>query len=77
MDGYGGPLCVCRPAGGALSAGAVQGRAPVFPVQSRRLSSAGEDAVGVEFAEVFAVLEVSVDQLEVDGTPQSFVVEVI
>ena len=36
----------------------------------------GEDAVGVEFVEVFAVLEVSVDQLEVDGTPQSFVVEV-
>ena len=35
-----------------------------------------EDAVGVEFVEVFAVLEVSVDQLEVDGTPQSFVVEV-
>ena len=37
---------------------------------------ADEDAVGVEFVEVFAVLEVSVDQLEVDGTPQSFVVEV-
>ena len=37
---------------------------------------ASEDAVGVEFAEVFAVLQVSVDQFGGGWTPQSFVVEV-
>ena len=46
-----------------------------FPAEQEIVLS-DEDAVGVEFVEVFAVLEVSVDQLEVDGTPQSFVVEV-
>ena len=46
-----------------------------FPPE-QEIVLAGEDAIGVEFVEVFAVLEVSVDQLEVDGTPQSFVVEV-
>ena len=46
-----------------------------FPPEQEIVLS-GEDAVRVEFVEVFAVLEVSVDQLEVDGTPQSFVVEV-
>lgn len=46
-----------------------------FPPE-QEIVLADEDAVGVEFVEVFAVLEVSVDQLEVDGTPQSFVVEV-
>ena len=46
-----------------------------FPPE-QEIVLAGEDAVGVEFVEVFAVLVVSVAQLEVDGTPQSFVVEV-
>ena len=46
-----------------------------FPAE-QEIVLADEDAVGVEFVEVFAVLEVSVDQLEVDETPQSFVVEV-
>ena len=45
-----------------------------FPAEQVVVLS-GEDAVGVEFVEVFAVLVVSVDQLEVDGTPQRRVVE--
>ena len=46
-----------------------------FPAE-QEIVLAGGDAVGVEFVEVFAVLEVSVDQLEVDGTPRRTVVEV-
>ena len=45
-----------------------------FPPEQEVVLS-GENAVGVEFVEVFAVLVVSVDHLEVDGTPQSSVVE--
>ena len=47
-----------------------------FPAEQVVVLS-GEDAVGVEFVEVFAVLVVSVDQLEVDGTPQRRAVELI
>ena len=46
-----------------------------FPAE-QEIVLTGEDAVGVEFVEVFAELEVSVDQLEVDETPQRTVVEV-
>ncbi len=45
-----------------------------FPPEQAVVLS-GEDAVGVEFVEVFAVLAVAVERLEVDGTPQTTVVE--